>query len=127
MSLSPARGSFIYISETSFTPTCHSQVPGFIADAAKFKAKGVDGIYVVSVNDLFVVNAWKKDLAGDNIQFAADDKAELAAALGIVLDATGALGGPRLKRAVIVVQDGKVASLEIEEDSGKCEWGVERN
>lgn len=56
--------------DPSFTPTCHSQVPGYIALADKFKQKGVDGIYVVSVNDMFVMNAWKKDLGGDAIEFS---------------------------------------------------------
>jgi 2-Cys peroxiredoxin 5 len=59
-----------HVADPSFTPTCSSQVPGFIADVEKFAAKGVDGIYIVSVNDLWVVNAWKKSLnAGDKIKF----------------------------------------------------------
>lgn len=56
---------FEVTADGSFTPTCHSQVPGYIALEEKFKQKGVDGIYVVSVNDQFVMNAWKKDLGGD--------------------------------------------------------------
>jgi 2-Cys peroxiredoxin 5 len=104
----------------AFTPTCSSQVPGFIADVEKFAAKGVDGIYIVSVNDLWVVNAWKKSLnAGDKIKFAADDKSELAHALGTVLDATAGLGGLRFKRTVFVIQDGKILDVIVEGDSGK--------
>lgn len=50
------------LTHLSFTPTCHSQVPGYIEIYEQFKGKGVNEIYIVSVNDLFVVNAWKKDL-----------------------------------------------------------------
>ncbi|KLT39170.1 Redoxin [Cutaneotrichosporon oleaginosum] len=104
----------------AFTPTCSSQVPGFIADADKFAAKGVNGIYVVSVNDLFVVNAWKKSMgAPDSVKFAADDKSELAHALGTVLDATAGLGGLRFKRTVIVIEDGKIVDVVVEGDSSK--------
>lgn len=55
--------------DNSFTPTCHSQVPGFVGLYDKFKAKGINDIYIVTVNDLFVVNAWKKDLDAGNIKF----------------------------------------------------------
>ncbi|BEI79762.1 hypothetical protein CcaverHIS002_0102910 [Cutaneotrichosporon cavernicola] len=104
----------------AFTPTCSSQVPGFIADVDKFKAKGVDGIYVVSVNDLFVVNAWKKAMhAPESMKFVADDQCELTHALGTVLDVTAGLGGLRCKRTVIVIQDGKIVDIVVEGDSSK--------
>ncbi|WOO80740.1 Peroxisomal membrane associated protein 20 [Vanrija pseudolonga] len=110
----------------AFTATCHSQVPGYFELYQEFKGKGVNEIYVVSVNDLFVVNAWKDNhleqsgLKEDEApKFAADDKAELANALGLELDARGGLGSIRLKRTVIVVQDGKVVSATVEPDSGK--------
>ncbi|KAL1411868.1 hypothetical protein Q8F55_002847 [Vanrija albida] len=110
----------------AFTATCHSQVPGYFELFEEFKGKGVNEIYVVSVNDLFVVNAWKKDLLeqsglteAEAPKFAGDDKAQLAEALGLVLDARGGLGSFRLKRSVIVVEDGKVVSVTVEPDSGK--------
>lgn len=59
-----------HTAHTSFTPTCSSQVPGFLADADKFSAKGVNAIYVVAVNDLFVMNAWKKNMgAPEQVKF----------------------------------------------------------
>ncbi|EKC99668.1 hypothetical protein A1Q2_06087 [Trichosporon asahii var. asahii CBS 8904] len=102
----------------AFTPTCHSQVPGYIALADKFKQKGVDGIYVVSVNDQFVMNAWKKDLGGEGVEFTSDSQAKLADALGLGWDVPP-LGGTRFQRAVIVVQDGKVVDIKVEPESGK--------
>lgn len=68
--------------DPSFTPTCSSQVPGYIADADKFAAKGVDGIYVVSVNDLFVVNAWKKSMnAPEKIKFGKCHRSAVASGI----------------------------------------------
>ncbi|KAL4072074.1 Redoxin-domain-containing protein [Scleroderma citrinum] len=102
----------------AFTPTCSSQVPQYIADYDKYKEKGVNDIYVVAVNDVYVTKAWKKHLAssGTGVRFISDDKGEFVSSLGLVFDATELLGGPRSKRFVIVAQDGKVAFIAIEED-----------
>lgn len=62
---SPARFARSLPAYTSFTPTCHSQVPGYVELYEKFKGKGVEDIYIVAVNDMFVMNAWKKQLCGD--------------------------------------------------------------
>ncbi|KAG1750636.1 Redoxin-domain-containing protein [Suillus paluster] len=101
----------------AFTPPCSSQVPQYIADYDKFKAKGVNNIYVVAVNDAFVVKAWKEKLApqGTGVRFIADDKGEFTSGVGLLFDASGLLGAPRSKRYVIVAQDGKVDFLAVEE------------
>ncbi|KXN85163.1 Putative peroxiredoxin pmp20 [Leucoagaricus sp. SymC.cos] len=101
----------------AFTGTCSRQIPGFIEAYDDFKARGIHNIYVVSVNDVFVMKAWKENLAprGTNVQFIADDKGAFTGALGLLFDATPRLGGPRSKRYVIVVEDGKVSSIAVED------------
>ncbi|KAF8059854.1 Redoxin-domain-containing protein [Lyophyllum atratum] len=81
----------------AFTGTCHAQVPGYIESYADFKAKGVNQIYIFAVNDVFVMKAWKEDLApkGSEVHFIADDTAAFAKSVGLAFDATGLLGGPR--------------------------------
>ncbi|KAG0707262.1 Redoxin-domain-containing protein [Suillus ampliporus] len=101
----------------AFTPPCSSQVPQYIADYDKFKAKGVNNIYVIAVNDAFVVKAWKEKLApqGTGVRFIADDKGEFTSGVGLLFDASGLLGSPRSKRYVIVAQDGNVDFIAVEE------------
>ncbi|KAG8976613.1 hypothetical protein FRC05_003452 [Tulasnella sp. 425] len=103
----------------AFTPPCSSQVPGYIENYQKFVDKGFGGIYIVSVNDAFVMNAWKEKLApqGTPVHFVADDTAHFVSALGLVMDATGLLGGPRSKRFVIIAQDGKVVRVKVEDEA----------
>ncbi|RDB22314.1 putative peroxiredoxin pmp20 [Hypsizygus marmoreus] len=105
----------------AYTGTCHAQVPQYLDAYDEFKAKGVNEIYVVAVNDAFVTKAWKENLApkGSNVHFIADDKAAFAGSLGLLFDGTPVFGGPRSKRYVIVTDDDKVASLDIEADPGK--------
>ncbi|WVQ62487.1 uncharacterized protein L199_000627 [Kwoniella botswanensis] len=100
----------------AFSPTCSSQVPGYLEQYSTFQSKGVKDIYVVAVNDMFVVNAWKDKLAGDKntVKFAADDTSKLASSLGLVLDGQAIFGGPRLKRGAIVIEDGKVVHVAVE-------------
>ena len=67
----------------AFTPTCHkNHLPGFVKNAAAIKGKGVDTIAVTGVNDVFVMDAWKKASGGDAIEFLADGSANWAKALG---------------------------------------------
>ncbi|KAG8903737.1 hypothetical protein FRB99_002828 [Tulasnella sp. 403] len=103
----------------AFTPPCSSQIPSYIQDYEKFVAKGISAIYVVAVNDAFVVNAWKEKLApqGTPIHFVADDQGQFVSALGLVFDATPLLGGPRSKRFAIVAENGKVLKVNVEEDA----------
>ncbi|KAG7085728.1 hypothetical protein E1B28_003271 [Marasmius oreades] len=105
----------------AFTGTCHAQVPGYIENAEGFKAKGVNELYVVGVNDAFVMKAWKEQLApgGTEVKFCADDKGEFASSVGLLFDATPVLGGPRAKRAVVVLKDDKVETVAVEEDPTK--------
>ncbi|KAL0948157.1 hypothetical protein HGRIS_010773 [Hohenbuehelia grisea] len=105
----------------AFTGTCSAQVPGYIQTLDQFKAKGVQNVFVVAVNDVFVTKAWKEQLApnGTGVRFIADDTGAFTSKLGLVLDATPLLGAPRSKRYVIVANGDKVQTLAIEEDPSK--------
>jgi peroxiredoxin len=100
----------------AFTPTCHAKhLPGFVQHAAQLKAKGVDTIACLAVNDVFVMAAWgKASGAGDDILMLADGNAEFTKALGLELDATGFGMGIRGKRFALVVRDGIVQHLNVE-------------
>ncbi|WWD16334.1 hypothetical protein CI109_100760 [Kwoniella shandongensis] len=106
----------------AFSGTCSQQVPGYIKHFSAYQSKGVKDVYVVAVNDIFVVNAWKENLTegkGETVKFAADDSAALAHALGLVLDGQAIFGGPRLKRGAIVFDNGKVTHLTVEPNPGE--------
>jgi peroxiredoxin len=107
----------------AFTPTCHkNHLPGFLKNADTIKAKGVDTIAVTGVNDVFVMDAWKKDTgAAGKIEFLADGSADFAKALELSLDASAGGLGIRSKRYSMIVEDGVVKSLSIEEAPGKAE------
>ncbi|MBC2858227.1 peroxiredoxin [Stappia sp. 28M-7] len=106
----------------AFTPTCHNNhLPGFVEHADTILSKGVDEIAVVSVNDVFVMNAWAKATGAEKITFLADGSADFAKAIGLELDASGAGLGIRSKRYAMIVKDGKVTALNIEEMPGKAE------
>src|SRR5271167_3597631 len=106
----------------AFTPTCsNNHLPGFLHNAAAIKAKGVDTIAVTGVNDVFVMNAWKKASSGDGIEFLADGSANWAKALGLSMDLTERGLGMRSQRYAMLVDDGVVKTLNIEETPGKAE------
>jgi peroxiredoxin len=107
----------------AFTPTCHrNHLPGFINNADAIKAKGVDTIAVTGVNDVFVMDAWKKSSGGEGkVEFLADGSADFAKAVGLELDATAGGLGIRSKRYSMIVEDGVVKSLAVEEAPGKAE------
>ena len=107
----------------AFTPTCHkNHMPGFVAKADEIKAKGVDAIVVTAVNDTFVLDAWTKQSGCDGkIEYIADGNGDFAKALGLTVDASGNGLGTRSKRYSMVVQDGVVKSLNVEETPGKAE------
>jgi peroxiredoxin len=107
----------------AFTPTCsNNHLPGFLENADAFKAKGVDTIAVTGVNDVFVMDAWKKMTgAGTKIEFLADGNADFAKAIELSLDGSGAGLGIRSKRYSMLVEDGVVKALNIEESPGKAE------
>ncbi len=101
----------------AFTPTCSMQhLPGYIDHAAELKAKGVDTIACMSVNDAFVMDAWGKDKgAGDDVLMLADGNADLAKALGLEFDGSGIGFGVRAQRFALVAEDGVVTGLHVEE------------
>ena len=106
----------------AFTPTCSkNHLPGFVKNAAAIKAKGIDAIAVTAVNDPFVMDAWKKAAGSDDIEFLADGSADFAKAVGLELDASAGGLGMRSKRYCMVVDDGVVKSLAIEDAPGKAD------
>ncbi|MGB1884758.1 MAG: peroxiredoxin [Gammaproteobacteria bacterium] len=100
----------------AFTPACSSQhLPGFIQNADAIKAKGVDAIACLSVNDVFVMGAWANDQgAGDKVTLLADGNADYTKALGLDLDASGFGMGTRGQRFALVVEDGVVSQVHVE-------------
>ncbi|KAF9650380.1 Redoxin [Thelephora ganbajun] len=105
----------------AFTGACSAQIPGYISTYEQFKEKGINNVYVVAVNDVFVLKAWKTQMApdGTKVRFIADDKAELTLALGMLFDATPLLGGPRSKRYVVVTDGDKIISVAVEPVPGE--------
>lgn len=100
----------------AFTPTCHAKhLPGYLSLGAQLRAKGVDTIACMAVNDVFVMNAWgKASNVGENVLMLADGNGEYARALGLELDAKGHGMGTRGQRFAMVVDDGVVTHLNIE-------------
>jgi len=107
----------------AFTPTCHkNHLPGFLAGEAAFKAKGVDEIAMTSVNDHHVLAAWAEATgAKGHIAFLADGAADFARAAGLDYDASASGLGVRSKRYAMLVEDGVVKLLNIEEAPGKVD------
>jgi peroxiredoxin len=106
----------------AFTGTCHKMhVPSILQSADAIKAKGVDTIAVTSVNDVFVMEAWKKATAADKIEFLADGNGEFAKAVDLSLDGSGNGLGMRSKRYSMLVEDGVVKKLNVEDVAGKAE------
>ena len=101
----------------AFTPTCSAKhVPGYIDNFAELKAAGVDEIWCVSVNDAFVMGAWAREQKTDGkVRMLADGSAAFAQATGLTLDLTGRGLGLRSNRYSMLVKDGKVAFLNVEE------------
>ena len=101
----------------AFTPTCSAKhLPGFVSQADAIKAKGVDTIACLSVNDAFVMGAWGKDQGvGDKVLMLADGSAELTKAMGLELDLIERGLGLRSDRYAMIVEDGVVTLLNREE------------
>ncbi len=100
----------------AFTPTCsESHLPSFVANADKIKAKGVDRIVCMSVNDPFVMSAWGKSQNADEILMAADGSAAYTRALGLELDLMERGLGIRSQRFSMIVDNGTVTHLNVEE------------
>lgn len=100
----------------AFTPTCSAaHLPGFVVKADEIKAKGVDSIICTAVNDVFVMDAWGKAQNAEAIIMAADGSGEFAKAVGLELDLTAGGLGVRSKRYAMIVNDGVVELLNVDE------------
>ncbi len=104
----------------AFTPTCHmNHLPGFVEHAETLKNKGVDEIAVVSVNDVFVMDAWEKGSnTGGKITFLADTGAEFVEAVGLGLGPAPIFGHLRSQRFALIAKDGEVTFLAVEDSPG---------
>ncbi|GAB2176126.1 redoxin family protein [Dongia sp. agr-C8] len=100
----------------AFTPTCSAKhLPGFVTHADDLKKKGVDVIACLSVNDAFVMDAWgKAQNAGEKVMMLADGNADFAKATGLTMDGSGYGMGLRTSRWAMVLEDGKVKTLNVE-------------
>jgi len=101
----------------AFTPTCSAQhLPGFVEKASELRAKGVDKIVCMSVNDAFVMGAWgEAHSAGTDVDMLADGNGDLTRALGLTMDGTGFGMGERAQRFAMVLNNGVVEQLHVEE------------
>ena len=100
----------------AFTPTCSAKhVPSYLANIDKLKAKGVDEVACMSVNDAFVMGAWARDQhTGDKVRMLGDGSAEFTKAMGLTLDLNARGMGTRSQRFSMLVDDGVVKSLNVE-------------
>jgi peroxiredoxin len=105
----------------AFTPTCSMKhLPGFVEKAGAIKTKGVQEIVCLSVNDAFVMGAWGKEQgAGGTVRMVADGNGEFTKAIGLELDASGFGMGRRSKRYAMIVNDGKVEHVMVDESGLK--------
>lgn len=102
----------------AFTPTCSNRhLPGYIERAAEIRAKGADGIVCVAVNDAFVMGAWARDQdCGEAVTLVADGSGVFAQAAGLELDLTELGLGVRCQRFAMIVDNGVVKDVEVEDD-----------
>ena len=107
----------------AYTPTCHlKHLPGFLANADAFKKKGVATVACVAVNDPFVMDSWAKDSGGaGKVLFLSDGNGEFTKAIGMDFDGSGIGLGTRSKRYAMLVDDGVVSVLNLEESPGVAE------
>jgi peroxiredoxin len=107
----------------AFTPTCHkNHLPGYLTNYDAIKAKGVDAIAVTGVNDVFVMDAWAKSTGGEGkIEYLADGNGDFAKALGLALDGTGFGLGTRSQRYSMLVDDGVVRMLAVEDTPSRAD------
>jgi glutaredoxin/glutathione-dependent peroxiredoxin len=111
----------------AFTPTCSDHhLPGFVLRAEELRAKGVDTVVCVSVNDPFVMSAWGQDQkVGDSVVMLADGNGELTEALGLTMDGSGFGLGQRSQRYAAILDDGTVSWLAVEPGPGLQASSVE--
>jgi glutaredoxin/glutathione-dependent peroxiredoxin len=116
------RKAVLFAVPGAFTPTCNNMhLPGFLRHAADFKAKGVDVIACTAVNDVFVMDAWSKSTgAKGTITFLADGNGDFAKAIGLDLDGAPIGFGVRSKRYAMLLDDGVVKALHVEDQPGSA-------
>ena len=103
----------------AFTPGCSvTHLPGYVVNADKIKAKGVDTIVCMAVNDAFVMGAWGQAQNAEEILMLADGNGEFTSALGLELDGSGFGLGTRSQRFAMIVDDGTVTHLNVEPGAG---------
>ena len=115
----------------AFTPTCSQEhLPGFVNQAHQLTDKGIDTVACISVNDVFVMDAWGKSQGADGkVLMLADGNGEFTAALGLELDASGFGMGSRSQRFSLVANDGVIEILNVEEggfEVSSCEYMLEQ-
>jgi peroxiredoxin len=99
----------------AFTPTCSmAHLPGFVANADKIKAAGVDSIVCLAVNDAFVMDAWGKDKNAEELIMAGDGSGVFTKAMDLEMDASGFGMGIRSQRYALIAEDGKITALNVE-------------
>lgn len=110
----------------AFTPGCSAaHLPGYVVHVDDIKAKGVDTIACLSVNDAFVMGAWSQAQNAEHILMLADGNAEFTSAVGLELDASGFGMGTRSQRYAMIIEDGTLKALEV--DSGSIEKSTAEN
>ncbi len=111
------RKAVLFALPGAFTPTCSAKhLPGFIGKAAEIRAKGVDEIICLAVNDAFVIDAWgKAHGAGNDVKLVADGNGEFTRAVGLDFDGSNFGMGVRSQRYAAIVDDGVVSHLAVEE------------
>ena len=106
----------------AFTPTCHrNHLPGYVKNAGAIKAKGMDAIVVTAVNDVFVMDAWSKAAAATDIEFISRRQWGFRRAIGLTMDGSGFGLGTRSQRYSMVVDDGVVKTLNVEDAPSKAQ------
>ncbi len=108
--------SVLFAVPGAFTPLCSAQhLPGFVEKSKDIKAKGVDAIYCLSVNDAFVMSAWAQDRGtGEAVTLIADGSADFTSAVGLVLDGSNFGMGTRSQRYAAVIEDSVLTHLAVE-------------
>lgn len=102
----------------AFTPGCsNTHMPGFVVNADNIKAKGVDSIVCLSVNDAFVMGAWGKTQNAEELLLVADGSCAFTSAVGMELDLTAGGLGVRSQRYAMIVNDGVVEAIELDQGS----------
>lgn len=118
--LSKGKRIVVFAVPGAFTPTCSMKhLPGFVDQNTAIRAKGVDEIVCISVNDAFVMDAWgKSSSAGGKVRMLADGNGEFTRAVGLSLDASGFGMGERSQRYAMILKDGTVEALMPEPGPG---------